>query len=81
MSFLLRKSKLHPVSSECCINQGNSNSNAEFRTDLHINILKEILLKIISINSMHKQWLAFIINLLFYMPESNSEVMSVKEGK
>lgn len=30
---------------------------------------------------MHKQCLALIINLLFYMPESNSEVMSVKEGK
>lgn len=80
-NWVLRKSKLHPVSSECCINQGNSNSTAEFRTELHINILKEILLKIISSNCMHKQWLAFIINLLFYMPESNFEVMSVKEGK
>lgn len=30
---------------------------------------------------MHTQWLAFIINLLFYMPDSNSEVMSVKVRK
>lgn len=70
------------MSSDCCINQGNSNSSSELRTELHINVLQEIRLKIISINCVHPQWLAFIINLLFYtIFSSNSEVMSVKKGK
>lgn len=67
----------------CLVNVASTNSNcsSEFRTELHINVLQEILLKIFSINCMHTQWLAFIINLLFYMPDSNSEVMSVKVRK
>lgn len=77
----VKKVQTTSVSSECCINQGNSNSSSEFRTELHVNVLQEIFVKIISINCVHTQRLAYIINLLFYMPASNTVVTSVKEGK